>query len=181
MAPIREPEPVKLILGMLSAFPGTFAAAEQALVEALGPVDLRSEVTAHEFTEYYRDEMGHPLARSFLAFARLIDPGELPEIKRSTNDLERQIAAGGEWNAPRPINLDPGYVAPAKLVLASCKDYTHRIYLGDGVYAETTLAWINGRWETYRWTYPDFRTANYQDFLTQVRARLMEQRKGGQK
>lgn len=181
MAPIHEPEPVKLILGMLSAFPGSFAAAEQALVEALGPVDLRSEVIAHEFTEYYRDEMGHPLARSFLAFERLIDPARLPEVKRATNSLERQMAKGGEWAVSRPINLDPGYVAPGKLILASCKDYSHRIYLGEGVYAETTLAWINGHWEPYRWTYPDFRTPAYQVFLTQVRARLMEQRKEGQK
>jgi hypothetical protein len=179
VAPIREPEPVKLFVGMLSAYPGAFAAAEEALVEAAGPVDLRSEVTAHEFTEYYRDEMGHPLMRSFLAFERLMDPGRLAEVKRTTNELERQMAAGGEWKILRPINLDPGYVAPGKLILATCKDFSHRIYLGEGVYGETTLAWINGHWETYRWTYPDFRTPDYQAFLTQVRARLMEQRKDG--
>lgn len=77
MAPIREPEKVKLILGLLSAFPAAFSAAEPDLVAAFGPCDLRSEVLPHDFTDYYRDEMGHPLLRLFLSFERLIDPAAL--------------------------------------------------------------------------------------------------------
>jgi hypothetical protein len=119
--------------------------------------------------------------RYFISFERLIDPGDLAEVKRATNSLERQMAEGGEWDVLRPINLDPGYVAPGKLILATCKDFSHRMYLGGGVYGETTLAWNNGHWEVYRWTYPDFRTAEYQGFLTQVRERLMAQRAGAKK
>ncbi|MBN2584721.1 MAG: DUF4416 family protein [Planctomycetes bacterium] len=177
MAEIRKPEPVKLLVGMLSAWPGALAAAESELVERHGPVDLQSEMTAHEFTEYYRDEMGHPLLRYFVSFERLIDPADLAGIKRRTNDVERKFAASGEWSAARPINLDPGYVTPAKLILASCKDFAHRIYLGEGVYAETTLSYRNGAWLCYDWTYPDFRTYDYQAFLARVRNRLMAQRK----
>ncbi|NIA21906.1 MAG: DUF4416 family protein [Anaerolineaceae bacterium] len=177
MADIREPEPVKLLVAMLSAYPGALAAAESELIEAYGPADLQSEITAHEFTGYYRDEMGHPLMRYFVSFDRLIEPGRLANIKRRCNELERQFADSGEWDAARPVNLDPGYVTPAKLVLASCKDFRHRIYLGGGIYAETTLGYSGGRWVCYDWTYPDYRTHAYQAFLTLVRDRLMARRK----
>ena len=179
MADIREPEPVKLLVGMLSAFPDALAAAEAELYAEFGPVDLRTEILPHEFTDYYADEMGAPLSRVFVAYERLIDPGRLSEIKRATNAAERRLAASGRWLAARPVNLDPGYVAPAKLVLASCKDYTHRIYLAAGVYAEPTLAYTRGRWVCYDWTYPDYRTAEYQAFFDRVRGQLMTQRREG--
>ena len=176
MAQCRPPQPAKLIVAMLSAYPGALAAAESELAEMLGPVDLRSDVTAHEFTAYYRDEMGHPLLRYFLSFERLIDPVELRAIKRQTNELEQRLADSREWpEVARPVNLDPGYVTPAKFVLASCKDYTHRIYLGDGIYAEPTLGYSGGSWRPYDWTYPDYRTAEHQQFLTAARTQLMSQ------
>ncbi len=177
MGQISHPEPVKLFVGMLSAYPGAFADAESALVDALGPVDLRSDLFAHEFTEYYRDEMGHPLVRLFVSFERLIQPGELPRIKRLTNEVEARMAADGAWPVVRPMNLDPGYIAPSKLVLASTKDYSHRIHLSDGIYAEVTLLYSRGRWKELQWTYPDYRTPAYHDFFTRVRARLAEQRR----
>jgi len=75
------------------------------------------------------------------------------------------------------VNLDPGYVTPAKLVLASCKDYTHRAYLARGVYAEPTLAYTGGRWQAHPWTYPDYRTAEYHAFFDRLRDRLLAARK----
>jgi hypothetical protein len=75
------------------------------------------------------------------------------------------------------MNLDPGYIAPSKLVLASTKDYSHRIHLSDGIYAEVTLLYSRGRWKELEWTYPDYRTVAYHDFFTRVRTRLAEQRR----
>lgn len=177
MAEPREVQPVALVVGMLSAFPETFAAAESDLAAEWGPVALRSEVMPHEFTDYYAVEMGGPLKRLFVAFERWIDPGQLAAIKLRTNAIERRIADLGRWPVTRPVNLDPGYIAPSKLVLASCKDYTHRIYLGQGVYAETTLGYTGGRWQSYGWTYPDYRTAQYQAFFDRVRRDLLERRR----
>ncbi|MBM4016920.1 MAG: DUF4416 family protein [Planctomycetes bacterium] len=177
MGHVRQVEPVKLFVGMLSAYPGAFAESQEALAETLGPVDLRSDLFAHAFTEYYRDEMGHPLVRLFVSFERLIEPGRLPAVKRLTNDLEDRMAAAGQWPVVRPMNLDPGYIAPSKLVLASTKEYSHRIHLAEGIYAEVTLLYAHGAWKTLEWTYPDFRTPAYHDFFTRVRARLMEQRR----
>jgi hypothetical protein len=174
MAAPREPEPVKLFVGMLSAFPETFEAVAAPLAEAFGPVDLRSDVWPHEFTDYYEGEMGGPLKRAFVAFEQLIDPGTLAEVKLRTNEIERDLAGRGRWPVARPVNLDPGYVTPAKLVLASCKDYTHRVYLGRGVYAEPTLAYAKGRWRDYEWTYPDYRAAEYHAFFDRLRAQLTD-------
>ena len=174
----REAEPVKLFVGMLSAYPGAFAAAESYLADALGSIDARSDLFAHEFTEYYRDEMGHPLVRYFVAFERLIAPRDLVAIKRLTNEVEGRMAATTEWPVVRPMNLDPGYIAPSKLVLASTKDFSHRIYLDDGIFAEVTLLYQRGRWKDLEWTFPDYRTPAYHEFFTRVRAHLMDQRKG---
>jgi len=176
-----EAEPVKLVVGMLSAYPGAFAEAEALLTDPLGPVDLRSDLFAHEFTEYYRDEMGQPLARYFVSLERLIAPDDLAGIKRFTNDLEDRVAEAGEWPVARPVNLDPGYVAPAKLVLASTKNHSHRIYLDEGVYGEVTLLYARGAWRTLEWTYPDYRTPDYHAFFTQVRERLLAQRREGRR
>ncbi|HUU10965.1 MAG TPA: DUF4416 family protein [Phycisphaerae bacterium] len=177
MAQTRQVEPVRLFVGMLSAYPGAFADAESRLAETLGPVDLRSDVFAHEFTEYYRDEMGHPLVRYFASFERLIAPGDLAAVKRLAGRIEAGMAEKGEWPVARPVNLDPGYIAPSKLVLASTKDFSHRIYLDDAIYGEVTLLYQHGAWKSLEWTYPDYRTPEYHGFFTQVRSRLAHQRR----
>lgn len=175
MGQIREPEPVKLFVGMLSAYQGAFAEAESRLADPFGPVDLRSDLFAHEFTEYYRDEMGHPLVRYFCSFERLISPQALAGAKRLSNRIETELARRDEWPVARPVNLDPGYVAPSKLVLASTKDSAHRLYLGDGIWAELTLRFQGGDWAELDWTYPDYRTPEYREFFRRVRDRLREQ------
>jgi len=177
MAEPRSAEPVKLFVGMLSAFADALDAAELELAAQWGAVDLKSAPLSHEFTDYYRREMGGPLLRGFVAFNRLVDPADLAGIKCGTNAIERQLAATGRWPVARPVNLDPGYVTPAKLVLVSCKDYAHRVYLGDGVYAEATLSYTGGRWQAHPWTYPDYRTAEYHAFFTLLRERLLADRK----
>jgi hypothetical protein len=177
MGQIRQAEPVKLFVGMLSAYPVAFVDAESALVDVFGPVDLRSDLFAHEFTEYYRDEMGHPLVRLFISFENLVPPQQLPAIKRLSNEVEARMAAEKAWPVVRPMNLDPGYIAPSKLVLASTKDYSHRIHIHEGIYAEVTLLYARSRWQELPWTYPDFRTPAYHGFFSRVRDRLLEQRR----
>ena len=177
MAKIGQVEPVKLICGMISADTELFAQAREQLLEQYGPVDQTSDPFPFDFTHYYDDQMGSPLFRKFLAFERLIDPGDLGRIKRATNDLEDAFASAAKGNPPRPVNLDPGYVAPSKLVLASMKDFSHRIYLANGVYAEITLQYHHGCWESLPWTFPDYGSGRYDAFLTAVRKRLREQQK----
>ena len=166
---------VKLICGMIARDTECFDAAIGTLTERFGPVDLRSDVIPFDFTDYYRDQMGSGLNRLFVSFDRLVDPACLPDAKLFTNaledDLARQIRAG----VPRPINLDPGYISEAKLVLASAKDFSHRIYLRDGIHAEITLHYQSGDWRPHPWTFPDYQTEPYKAFFRLVRARLREQ------
>jgi hypothetical protein len=112
--------------------------------------------------------MGSALKRRFISFAEKIDPSALAPIKRFTNELEARIAAG-QGAVARPINLDPGYLTLAKLVLASTKDHAHRIYLSQGIYAEVTLSFRRGQWRHHDWTYPDYRRDDYHAFFTQCR------------
>jgi len=164
------PEPVTLIVGMLSARPVLFDAAEAELATLYGPVALRSALLDFDWTDYYESEMGPHLKRRFLGFVEKIDPGRLAEIKIETNELEDAFAREHTF-APRPVNLDPGYVCGSKLVLASAKDRAQRLYLGLGIYAEITLDFRKGRFQPVETTYPDYRSPEYIDFFTKVRAR----------
>jgi uncharacterized protein DUF4416 len=164
----KPPKPVTLIVGMLSARPDLLDVAEQELAALHGPVARRSPPIEFDFTDYYEPEMGPGLKRRFVSFAEKIDPSALAPIKRFTNDLEARIAAGQDAVA-RPVNLDPGYICGSKLVLASCKDRSQRLYLGQGVYAEITLEFRGGEFRATEMTYRDYQSKSYIDFFTQVR------------
>jgi len=173
MAGPSEPPPVKLVCGMLSARKDLFDEAAEEVARMLGPVDLVSDIMDFDFTRYYDAEMGSPLWRRFVSLAERVPPDALAEIKLRTNELEKALAS--KYACPRmsrPVNLDPGYIEPSKLVLASMKNFSHRIYLGRGVYAELTLMYRNGRWEPLPWTFPDYASGRYDAFLSAARCRL---------
>ena len=178
MAEIRKPEDVKLIVGALSADTHPFDRAKETLCELYGPVDIESPLIPFNFTKYYEKQMGAGLLRKFLAFERLIDPEILPDVKIRTNRLAAELAADAGAEVPRPINLDPGYVTPAKVVLASAKDFSHRVYLRDGIYAEVTLHFEKGgTFRSWPWTFPDYKTSpEYHAFLLEVRQKWEMQR-----
>jgi hypothetical protein len=123
-------------------------------------------------TEYYTPTMGAGLLKQFLAFDRLAPADDLPAVKLATNAWEVDYAKQAGLPEERPLNLDPGYVTSAKLVLASTKDFAHRIYLADGIYAEITLAWRRGGWSSGPYTFPDYQRPDYQAFFTQCREEL---------
>jgi len=153
---------------MLAPRADLFETAQTELAERFGPIDAASEIAPFDFTNYYETEMGPNLKRKFVAFERLINPKELISAKLFTNDLEERISERF-GSGRRIVNLDPGYVSLAKLVLASTKDYTHRVYLGDGVFAEVTLHFAHGRFNPWPWTYPDYKTDDYLDFFEAIR------------
>ena len=178
MAQVRPVPPVKLIVGMLSQTELLFEAARRKMSTAWGTIDIISAVLPFDYTDYYTRQMGKPLLRQFVSFERLIDPGDLAPIKHQSNAWEEELGQTEPGRAPavaRPINLDPGYVEPSKLVLATTKNYSHRIYIGGSMYAETTLRYHQGRWAAWPFTYPDYGSGAYDEFLTTVRDRLMEQ------
>ena len=173
MATPGKPPPVKLICGMISARTDLFDEARARLEQAFGPVEAASDVFDFDLTHYYDEQMGSPLYRRFVCFAGVADPSTLAEAKLKTHAIEAELAARYDF-APRPINLDVGYIEPAKLILASMKNFSHRVYLSGGVYAEVTLLYRKGGWEALEWTFPDFASGRYDAFLTGVRRRLRE-------
>lgn len=166
MGTARQPQPVKLVVSILGGDPALLEEAEACLEEAFGPVDYRSGLLPFHHTTYYEPEMGADLKRRIVAFQRLVDPGDLAAIKRRTNALEERWAVEGK----RRVNLDPGYVDLGKLVLASTKNHAHRIYLGQGIYAEVTLHYRGGRFQPWPWTYPDYASEEYCRLFGEIRA-----------
>ena len=174
----REPKEVKLIIGILAADSSCLESAIQSIEETFGSVDLTSEIWPFTQTDYYKDQTGPHIAKQFVSIEKLIDPGELAQIKHKTNQIEQTQAdllrsSGVVW--PRPINLDPGIIEPSKLVLASTKNFSHRIYIGEQMYAEVTLVFNKGKWESFPYTFPDYKQLRYLEFFNKVRTRLVEQ------
>ena len=161
----EKPRPVCLFVGMLSGDPKLFSLATAILERKFGGLALESNLFPFDFTDYYAPEMGENLLRKFVSFKKAVEPERLAEIKIFTNKLEQRFAVSGR----RQINLDPGVLTPAKVILTSTKDFSHRIYLKSGIYAEVTLTFRKGRFEPLNWTYPDYRTENYQAFFQVLR------------
>jgi len=174
MGQIRSHPPVKLIVGVITAQLELLAAVHHRISERFGPIDFTSELLPFDYTTYYEAEMGKDLKRQFVSFETLIAPDELSAAKLFSNEVEREFATGAE--ECRQVNLDPGYVSAAKLVLASTKDHAHRIYLQGGIYAEMTLKFHRKTFQPWQWTYPDYRTQAYIDIFNHIRQIYMEQR-----
>jgi hypothetical protein len=172
---LKYPKPVKLIIGILAANHQCLNAAVAATEAGFGEIDLVSDIWPFEQTDYYREQTGEHILRQFVSIERLTDPGKLVRIKHRTNRLEQKLAAGAAVRLPRPVNLDPGMIEPSKLVLATTKNYSHRIYIGKKIYAEVTLVFDKGQWRPFDYTYPDYRQQCYFDFFSKVRTRLVEQ------
>ncbi len=169
MADISSSKPVKLFVGILSGDNTLLEEVEYLLAKRLGKVDIKSEIFPFDFTDYYKKEMGTNISRQFLCFKELINPEKLSDIKIWTNELENEIKCYRKSDVARPINLDPGYLTHCNLILASAKDYYHRIHLQNGIYAEVTLFYQHEVFKNLPWTYPDFQTEEYKNFFLKVR------------
>lgn len=159
------PRPVKLIVAALAAEDTAAAQARIELAAAFGSIDFTSPCYPFEVTSYYAAEMGAPLYRRFFAFADLISPEMLPQIKLRTNALEAGLAQAGK----RRVNLDPGYLDTDKYVLASAKYHGYKIYLAHGVWADLTLHYEKGKFSALPWSFPDFRSGAYEKTFVRIR------------
>jgi hypothetical protein len=170
----REPDPVKLFVSVIAADRGLMAETIGRLAARFGDPDFVSEVLPFDYTDYYSAEMGEGLVRRFVTFERLIRPEELPALKLWTNALEEQFAGGG---GARRVNIDPGYVAGQHFILATGKGYSHRPYLGRGIYADLTLEYRRESFRPLEWTYPDYRAERTIGMLNALRRRYRMQLK----
>jgi hypothetical protein len=161
-----------LLLAAFSRHDQALQWAKQRAEAQWGPIDLESPAFEFDQTEYYTQTMGPGLKKIFFTFVRPFDPAELVDIKLLTNKWEDEYAALGLHPEPRPLNLDPGYITLGKLILASTKDFAHRIYLNRGIYAEVTLFYKHHHWQHHDCTFADYRREDYQKYFSQCRERL---------
>ena len=166
MGAIRIPSQVKPFCALLLAQSMAFDEVEDVLQHHFGAIVRCSERVPFTQTTYYNREMGEGLTRLYVAFDPLIHMVDLAVMKHTSNQLE------AEWVSPsghRLVNLDPGYLDLGKVVLASTKDHAHRLYVGEGIYAEVTLRYKHKQYQPWEWTYPDYRLPSTLAFFEQVR------------
>jgi hypothetical protein len=164
---------VLLMTGLLFVDTDCGYAAEALLKKKIGSFKEESPVFPFVHTSYYADEMGEAIKRKYIIFDREASPAELAQIKHTTNAIETRLAKDGR----RTVNIDPGYIHLAKVVLASAKDFSHRIYIGKGIFAEVTLLFVNKSFQTLPWTYPDYSQTETIDFFNTVRNRWYDSKR----
>jgi hypothetical protein len=161
--------PAVLLLAAFSRYEAALDWARRQAIATWGPVAWESPVYDFNQTAYYRDSMGPDLRKVFFALECPFDPAALADVKLQTNRWEDEYRAAAGLPEPRPLNLDPGYLTLAKLVLASTKEHSHRLYLRDGIYAEVTLYYSAHHWQAREWTYADYRRPDFQEFFSRCR------------
>ena len=176
MGAIYDFEPEKLIMGVIFCEDAILEEAMGLLKERFGECDAVCEEFSfsEEFSTYYDEELGGKGRRRIYSFGELVDPAQQAEIKEFTNALEARFSVDGQ----RKINLDPGFINHGRLMLPTTKATGFRIPLSDGIYTELTLYWARGSWQKLPWTYSDYQSELVQDFITRVRRRYLNQRKG---
>lgn len=165
MGIITEKDNVVLVAGLLA--PGAQAMEEliRGLETLWGPVAHKSELLDFDFTDYYAREIGPDLKRQFISFGTPVRPETLRETKITSNELEARLSVEGK----RRVNVDPGHLDLSKLIVASTKDATYRVYLGGGIYAQSMLWYEKGSYRPWPWTYADYRTGAAISFFNRVR------------
>lgn len=166
--------PVLFLIVAFSRHEEALAWGLRRAVERYGPLVAESEPFPFDNTSYYERDMGPNLFKRVWAFEQLMPPEELVERKLQTNAWEAELAATGLFPDARPLNLDAGYLTIAKFVLATTKDHAHRIYLGQGIFAEVTLLLNHKHWQAWPWTFEDYRREPIQNFLWQCRQWLRQ-------
>jgi len=179
-----EPGPAKYFVAVMLGPRSPDRSFEAALEAELGPIECRSpEYNFSLFSTYYDEEMGSPVRKHFLVFSELQPMERLVQTKLFTERLQERHAVIEKGVRARRVNLDPGYLTPWSLVLSTVKNHAHRVYMGQGVFAELTLLFRNGAYQPLPWTYADYSAVPALPFLCDVRSAYMRQLKqlhGGQ-
>jgi len=170
MSQPQPPHLTKLVIGLLMRQRELISPVAGDLTALFGAIDMVSPWFDFTYTHYYAPEMGTPLFRRVLVFKELIRQRDLADIKQKTNVIERRYGRDGR----RSVNIDPGYLLRERFVLATGKNFAHRIYIGKGIYADLTLIYRKGAFEPLVWTYPDYADRPMRDYLERVRRKFVE-------
>ncbi|MBM4295026.1 MAG: DUF4416 family protein [Deltaproteobacteria bacterium] len=165
------PLPVKPVVSLILARDDLTPRVMARLSDFFGPPDLVGPWWEFSATDYYAAEMGPGLGRRLVSFLHLADSRGLAHWKLFTNSVESDLTLGGR----RLVNLDPGYVSRERLVLATGKNFAHRIYLGRGIFGDLALTYSRGSFKPLPWSYPDYSRGDLPELLGLVRRKYLWQ------
>jgi hypothetical protein len=166
----KNPEPAKLVVGCIMNNKADIDRLFSVFEGMFGLVDMISPWLDFAYTDYYYREMGTPLYRKVFVFKPLVAQDDLARIKEQTNAVEADFTIDGN----RSVNIDPGYLVSSRFILATGKEYSHRIYIGRKIYADLTLMYSKKRgFQTLKWTYPDYASKSMISFLSKVRNKYL--------
>jgi hypothetical protein len=175
MGTITKPGPVKLVIGLLGRDVEAISTAKSLLIKKFGIMETELPPLPFSWTNYYADELGQAPLRAFLTFEKLINREQIASIKTFTNRIEIKLSQNGA----RTANIDPGYMTLGQFFLVSTKDQRQRVYLNNGIFAEVSLFFKDGKWHSFPWTYRDYRSDKYLRFFLEVRSKLAYQLRHG--
>jgi hypothetical protein len=165
----KAPKPAKLVIGLFMREKLLIDKVAAELIDLFGSIDTVSPWLSFDYTDYYEPEMNAPLFRRMLTFKELVKQSSLADVKILTNEIESNYSR----RKKRRVNIDPGYMLKERFVLATGKNFSHRIYIGRKIYADLTLIYTKGDFKPLPWTYPDYSDQKMLSFLRQVREKYI--------
>jgi hypothetical protein len=167
----KDPLPAKLVIALIYQESKAAQTGWKTIEKTWGALDFLSEVRPFDYTSYYEKEMGRPLYRRWASFRELVPQDQLADIKWQALDIEKRWVS----NQRRRLNLDPGLITAERLVLATGKNFSHRIYLGKGIWGDLTLLFTKGSFQPLPWTYPDYRDSRSIWMFNKIRERYLRE------
>lgn len=171
MGQYQKQKKVKLFCGILYSDYVIYGQSIKLLESEFSSIDFISDTIPFSYSSYYQSEMGDEIFRLYISFSELIYPYQLAEIKEKTNNIEDRLSI----NNKRKVNIDPGYISLSNLVLATTKNYSHRIALSPRIYGEVTLIFKNNSFQPLEWTYPDYKDQKNIEAFIKIRKILLNQ------
>lgn len=140
-------------------------------VEKLYGKLFRYQPEFNPLAAYYSKEMGE---ESLLKRVFFVTSDAFPREFLLTNKL-LSLVWENDWSVEgnRMVNVDLGFVSAENFILATTKNYSHRVFLGQNIFADLTYQCADGKYQTLPWTYPDFKDQPKIDFFNWCRSYLL--------
>ncbi len=165
MGKIVDVLPVKLLFSIFTGKKEYFTFTLEKIEDIFGETEVFSDDFLFNHTTYYEAEFGKKLYRKFIVLKPLYKRDGIAKSKILTNEMEESFSKNGQ----RIVNIDPGYLTLENFILFTTKNYTHRIYLENGIFADLTLIFQNKKFNSLPWTYPDYASDEIKNFLREIR------------
>jgi len=162
------PALTKIFFGLIYKNPEGLEFVLDKIIQ-IGKIDAQSIEIPFDFTDYYKDEMGASLKRKWVSIDKIIPENDLVGLKHKAISWEKGLTFKGK----RTVNCDPGGICDNRVVLVTTKNFSHRMYLGDGIFGEVTLIYIGDKFQHQKWTYPDYQSDVFQAFAKSCKKKFL--------